>query len=248
MIPLGILAAASPRAPGDPYRSSVVAHLHMDGSNGSTSFPDTTGRTWTPNANATVTTSNSKFGGASADFPSASLAYLETAGSDDFNFGSGDFTIEGWVYLTGSLPGAGNYRFIASRDDIQTTSTRGWRLLVSGDISGKLSFAATVSGVNYVVSDPAAFPLNSWQYVKVIRTGGFLRLYRGSNSGDYGEVGSTAITGSIQSQTMAPLIGTGRSTSTPVVQWRWQGQMDEMRITKGVARTDGIPEAPFPNS
>ncbi len=59
----------------DPYFSSVVLLMHMDGANGSTTFTDVIGHTVTPNGKVSITTTTSKFGGSSASFDGTS-AYL----------------------------------------------------------------------------------------------------------------------------------------------------------------------------
>lgn len=77
----------------DPYFSNVVSLLHMDGTNGGTSFPDVKGLTWTPGSMTTSTT-QSKFGGSSMRCPgTSSLSCVNAA----LALGSGDWTIEGWV-------------------------------------------------------------------------------------------------------------------------------------------------------
>jgi hypothetical protein len=69
----------------------------MDGANASTSFIDNspTPKTVVANGNIQISTAQSKFGGASAYFD-GSGDFLQIANNQDFNMGSGDFTIEFW--------------------------------------------------------------------------------------------------------------------------------------------------------
>ena len=63
-------------------------------------FPSTISRlpkTITVNGNAAVSATQSKFGGSSIAFDGTG-DYLSIASNTDFNFGTGDFTIEFWVY------------------------------------------------------------------------------------------------------------------------------------------------------
>ena len=76
--------------------SYTKALLHMDGSDGSTTFTDESGTTWTANGNAQIDTAQSKFGGASGLFDGAS-DYLQTPYTADHNTGTGDFTIDQWI-------------------------------------------------------------------------------------------------------------------------------------------------------
>lgn len=81
------------------FYGSVVALLHMNGSDASTTFTDQRGHTFTAAGNAQIDTAQSKFGGASGLFD-ASGDYISTPDSDEWSFGSGDFTIECWYRPT----------------------------------------------------------------------------------------------------------------------------------------------------
>jgi len=67
--------------------------LHFNGLDTSTTFTDETGKVWTPNGGAQLDTSVKKFGTASGLF-GGSGDYIDTPDSDDFNFGTDDFTID----------------------------------------------------------------------------------------------------------------------------------------------------------
>ncbi len=75
--------------------------LHMDGTNGSTTFTDSefTPKTITANGNAQISTAQSVFGGASGSFDGIN-SYLSAASSSDFGPDTGDFTIDGRFYTT----------------------------------------------------------------------------------------------------------------------------------------------------
>lgn len=240
----GGAAGAAPGGPTDAYWASVVALLHFDGADASTTITDATGRAWSVGGNAQIDTAQSQFGGASL-LLDGNDDYITAVDSSDFYFGAGDFTIEGFLRLTGSLPTAGNYKFIASRDAIP--SPRGWRLLVDGDAGGKLVFADNQGGTAHILTDPTAFPLNTWTHVAVSRVGNTLYLF---NNGTL--VDSEDITGvTFNDSGTAPLIGTGRNGGTPVANWSFNGHLDEFRITKGVGRYSATftpPAAQFSNS
>lgn len=81
-----------------PQWNSVVGYWKMNGANGSTTFTDSaTGKVSTAGSGLQVSTAESKLGGASGQFGSSSTANLKVTGSTDFNFGTGDLTISGWV-------------------------------------------------------------------------------------------------------------------------------------------------------
>ena len=79
------------------YDSYTKLMLHME--NGVTD--SAVGKTVTNN-NVTFSNSAYKMGGYSGLF-NGSSAYLSLADSDDWNFGSGDFTIDTWVRFAGFL-------------------------------------------------------------------------------------------------------------------------------------------------
>lgn len=76
----------------DSYTSSL---LHFDGSDGSTSIIDETGKTWTISGAHAIDTAQYKFGRSSLLCSAGSSPH--TPDHDDFDVGSGDFTIDFWV-------------------------------------------------------------------------------------------------------------------------------------------------------
>jgi hypothetical protein len=74
---------------------NTVSLLHFNGSNGSNIFTDESGKVWTAFGNAQITTTQSKFGGASGNFD-GSGDYLRTPYTSDFDLSGGDFTIDTW--------------------------------------------------------------------------------------------------------------------------------------------------------
>ncbi|AJQ26172.1 hypothetical protein [Pelosinus fermentans] len=69
----------------------TVSLLHFDGG-----LTDESGKVWAAQNGATVSTTQSKFGGSSLYLNGINQC-LTTPNNTDFDFGSGDFTIEGWV-------------------------------------------------------------------------------------------------------------------------------------------------------
>jgi hypothetical protein len=92
----------------DPDFASVSLLLHMDGSDGSTTFTDSSSNafTVTANGNAQIRTAQSKFGGASGLFDGTNDSV--SAPSASAPSGTEDFTIESWIRPI-TTPGAGTY-------------------------------------------------------------------------------------------------------------------------------------------
>lgn len=95
---LGFLAAATANG-ADALRVNRLLILHANGSNGSTSFADSSpsNNTITPNGNAQISTTQSRFAGASAYFDGAGDWLNATSSASPQ---SGDFTVELFLYPT----------------------------------------------------------------------------------------------------------------------------------------------------
>ncbi|MBF0520279.1 MAG: LamG domain-containing protein [Nitrospirae bacterium] len=76
--------------------------IHADGSGQTFIDSSPAAHTLTVGGNATQSTTQSKFGGSSAYFDGTG-DYISIASPTDFNFGTGDFTIEWWGYNFNSL-------------------------------------------------------------------------------------------------------------------------------------------------
>ena len=70
--------------------------LHGDGANGSTNITDQSGHNVSVFGDTHITTSTSKFGGASISFD-GNGDYLSIPKSPDWSFGIGDFTVSCWI-------------------------------------------------------------------------------------------------------------------------------------------------------
>ena len=97
--------------------------------------------------------------------------YLSAPDSTDFDLGSGDFTVEFWVYQKGvNADGTGS---VVGQ---WAASDRGWVVYVS---SSFILFSYSTNGSNYVnVSDGAGISYNEWTHVAVVRNGNTMQMYK----------------------------------------------------------------------
>jgi hypothetical protein len=195
-----------------------------------------TGHTITEVADANVTADQSKWDGYSIVFDGTG-DYLDCPADADFNLGTGDFTIEGWVKTTTAAT-VGGYSIRLFQIDGPTTSTTAGNLQVFlNNSTGALRlYEASLDS-----SGSTALTDNAWHHWAVSRVGTALK-------GFVDGVQEISITSSLNitanSATPRPRIGAHSST-----QGTFTGYMDAIRVTKGVGRYTGnfvAPTAAFP--
>jgi hypothetical protein len=216
----------------DPYRSQVSLLLHGDGANGSTTITDSSPspKTVTAFGNAQISTAQSKFGGSSIAFDGSGdyLAVAEVSSS--FTFGAENFTIEFWLYPS-DLSG------IAIIADWRNASgPQGQRITLYRDGSTLYFFQTSIR-----ITAATALTNGAFQHIALCKGSNSTRLFV-----DGTQVGSTYAdtTSYIAPQGGSIYIG-GLLGAISMA-----GYIDDLRITKGVARyTSNFtpPAAPFPD-
>jgi hypothetical protein len=209
--------------------SYTQALLHMDGANSSTTFTDEAGHTVTASGTSELSTSASEFGGVSGYFDGSTNCFLQIPeSSSEFNFGTGNFTIDFWFNSPGESV---NYPNIV-------TTSGGWS---SGSFGIRYSNTGRTSKVTVhwnPVGDPCiistdTFSINTWHHVAVERTNSTtLVLYVDGNL-----EGSVSISSS-QALDLGygGYVQVGGETWDGASQGYYTGYVDELRISKGIAR------------
>ena len=238
MIP-GIVAGQMPPpcASGDPYWANVVCLLHFDGANGSSVFTDSSpkARTFTRyGTGASISTEASMFGGASL---STVTDGIYAADSEDFNFGTGDFTVELFYRAEATT----NWFYYGLIGQCKSTSTNnGWKIITNNTAPLRIvaQISTTGSGNTFSISGPA-METGRFYYVALVRRGTILELYVDAVLVGTATIGTAAVFNSTR-QLEIGRWGNGLVNNS---------FFDEVRITKGVARDiSTIPTAPFPNN
>jgi|GEM_PF-1090062 len=143
--------------------------------------------------------------------------YISFPTSDDWNFGSGDFTIDAWVY---KRTRDDDYNFIASS---RGEDGNGW-YLASGVDAGNADFYDQNGTCRVLSSSPIS--LNVWTHIAVVREGSIVKMYlNGQLSNSASCTGSLVVSSS-------PL---GVGARYPGVNYI-DASIDEFRISKGIAR------------
>ena len=226
----------------DPYRNQVSLLLHGDGANGSTTIVDSSPspKTVTAFGDAQISTAQSKFGGSSIAFDGTG-DYLTIPPSAEFEFGTDPFTVEFWIYPTTSTAG----RAVFCTVDNGNLDTGGIDIL---GISSNLYFYFTGSGIiNIAVSLPTLNTWNHYAFVGVSPTD--TRVYRnGTLEGTSSTSRNITYTG--QNELVVGARHGGGATGVGPIQNFFDGYIEDLRITKGVARYTSnftLPNAPFPD-
>lgn len=217
----------------DPNFANVVLLMHMDGTNGGTTFTDVKSHTTSVGSGTpTTSTSQFKFGTASLNIPTDSKVDV-TVSANEFDFGTGAFTVEFWMY-SGST--ANDQHIIGNTDGANTGS---WGILYSG---GTHAFSMIGSGGSASFTLAPALSLNTWYHIAICRSGTSNRLFVDGTQNAATQTDSTNYANAVTTYA----IGRCTNNARPFV-----GNLDDVRVTKGVARYTSnftAPTAAFPNS
>jgi hypothetical protein len=189
--------------------------LHMNGADGSTTFTDESGKTWTAAGDAQRDTAAKKFGTASGLFDGTG-DYISTPDHDDWNLGSGNFTIDLWVFLNSV---SGVQIPVGQRYD----SNNRWNLYFSFPSQG-LGFYWKPTESYLFQGSSSGWEINTWYHVAVVRNGNEFKLYR-----DGIAIAAQTLAGSIPDIAGALYIG-------GTADGMFNGHIDEVRLSKGIAR------------
>lgn len=217
---------AAPQSDGfDQYAKS----LHdMNGTDGSTTFTDEAGKTWTPNGNAQIDTAQSVYGGASGLFDGTG-DYISAAASDDWRLDAGSnsnqWTLDLRVRFNGD-PGSASMGLVQEYAD----TSHWWVLrLASG---ANLNFYSYSAGSTLVDLSEAWNPAgDTWYHIALVKEGttGYKFFVDGA------ELGS-AQTDTDPIPAYGGGLRVGRFTNNAGTSYDLNGWVDEFRVSKGTAR------------
>jgi YD repeat-containing protein len=201
-----------PPVGADPFFSSVSLLLHMNGANAATTFTDSSSNALalTSNGNAQLSTAQFKFSSASGKFD-GTTDWLD-ASAAALNLSGGDYTIELWTLL----PSVGATQIWYSQ--FPTGIDFGV------DPGGDVYFQP--AGGAYINTGAGGLAAGAWQHVAVARSGSVTRLF---------------VNGSLKASSSG-LAAAGSSSALSVGAryanhlFSVTGYIDDLRVTKGVAR------------
>ena len=205
--------------------------LHMDETNPANLWPDSSvnPKLVTPNGGIQIDAAQFEFGGGSGLFNGRD-GYLSVPASADWNFGAGDFTIDGWVKFN-SLPAPGDFQTLVAQAD--GTNYASFSLYnFAGQLQWELSCYESSATVFDMTFDTSV-ATGTWYHVAMVRQSDTWSCYQ-----DGVRVGEEAGDLDIFPDFDLPLLIGNRLDSG----WL-DGSLDELRISKGVARwtSDFVP-------
>ena len=201
--------------------ANTLLLIHADGTNASTVFRDDNGiigstpKVLSPQGNTQISTAQYKFGASSAYFDGTG-DYLRLGQPGNFNFGSDNWTIEGFIRPTNNLSG---YKVLYNHNDNGTD--RSW-FTIQLENSTLKSWGTTSTGSWSVYSDLSfgSLSVDTWYHFALVRDGSTMRAFLNGT-----QINTASCTGwTIPAQTAA-------ATLSAVPASYWYGWMDGIRIS-----------------
>jgi hypothetical protein len=214
--------------PADPYYGAVSLLLHGDNLLDSSVNP----KTLTAYGDAAVSTAQSKFNGASLAFDGTE-DFISTNTSADLRMGTDEFTIEFWFYPTST---ANDQYLLTSATGAQAWSTMGFTFFTTG--TGKIECKSSGGGSAKSVTGAStnSFTVNAWNHVAAVKNVAAGRYYLYLNGVRNGGLTIAFSGNQLEPFTIDPYVTAGGFGSGWNFGSRFNGYIDDIRITKGVCR------------
>jgi len=224
-----------PSVPVDEFFANVSLLINADDeADGSTNIVDisNSNHTITVSGNTQIDTTTFKYGTGSLKFDGLG-DYLTVSGTSDLSFDS-DFTFETWFLINSKQ----QYQTLIG---MRPTSTNGAYFNVQFTSSGELMLF--VNSTQQLTSD--VISTGQWYHFAICRNSGTTTMYL-----DGASQGSFADSTNYLCPSDRPRIGGADFNSPPTDSTIWDGYIDDMRITKGIARysSDFTPPSKLPTS
>ena len=145
--------------------------------------------------------------------------YLTIPTRTDYNLGSNDFTVEGWIYPSSVT---GTHLVIERRST--GFAAGNWGLYMIG--ANLIFFSYEYNSAGTAVLTSGTLAINTWYHFALVRNGASIALYIDGTSA----ASTTAVTiaTSIVGLTIGADVGTG-------IRWYWSGYISNLRIVNGTS-------------
>jgi hypothetical protein len=155
----------------------------------------------------------SKWGTGSISFPGSLASYLVTPSRPELNFGTGDFTIEFWVYFNSVAADQGFFG---------GSTNNAW------DVRWRTSTGLNLGRIGIAFDHTVAWSpsISTWYHVAVTRSGTSIRSFINGS-----QIGTTTTNANAFNSGTLFYVGNSDTSNNPL-----NGYLDDIRITSGVAR------------
>ena len=209
------LYKATAAEPGDLEWNNVTLSINGNGANNSTDFSsaDAKSHTVSGNGNVKYSTTQYKYGTASIYFDGTG-DYLTVSNSTDFSLTtSQSVTFECWFYCTDAS---------VNRTLFTIYTSGSWGMLYIQTTGPKIWFSF---GNNWSIIHNTYVTLNAWHHVALVRNGSTWTVYLDGVASGTNTAGNSVDPANLY-------LGVDPSQPT----WAFSGYLDDIRLTKGVAR------------
>ena len=189
--------------------------------------------------NAQASSTQYKFGTGSMYFDASS--YLKSPSIQALNFGTGDFTIEFWMY-SNDVSSSTQKAMFATTNTSGLNPTLSYGLYMDQGYTGSSNLTGatrlSLNGTN-IGTTTAVLSTTTWYHIAVVRLSGTVTIYVNGNA-----VASGSYTSSIAGTYLT--VGGGYNSS-----YLFNGYIDDFRITPGICRYPynfTIPASAYPNN
>ena len=200
----------------DPHWSKVVSLLHFDAD-----VTDAKLNAWSLASAASIDTVSPLVGAGSFYGVGSGNSYANCTDNSVADFGANDFTIEATIKPS-AIPSGSNYWCIVSKRAATHDAT--FTFYVA---NGELQFFW--NGISEGGSFGPALSVNTTYRVAVCRSGGTIYVFS-----EGALLGTIPVAGALD--TTSGTLKVGAYNNSPSTNSAWRGWIDEVRITKGVAR------------
>jgi len=187
---------------------------------------------WLTVGSAQISTSVKKYGTGSLYF-NGTTDYLSTINKPIYSFGTGDFTVECWAYLTSSSGATYGQQVVG-----KSNGSTGWAIIVNRTSSGYSVAATSADGSSLLLYQSGTLSASTWYHIAWSRTSGTAKLFLNGT-----QVASATDTSSDTNTNTLWIASQNGGQLFP-------GYIDDLRITTGYGRYTASftpPTAAFPN-
>jgi hypothetical protein len=187
--------------------------------------------------NVQIDTAVKKYGTGSLEFDGTG-DWLLMPYTPDHNFGSGNFTVEAWVYPSAT----GSVLHICGVNITTSGTASNQSIVMFKSATEKLVSYAAVSSTEYRCTSSGNLTANQWTHIAFVRNGSTVTQYIN------GVADGTATISTNSINNIVSPFGVGQVGQ--IITNGWNGYIDDFRITKGVARYTANftpPAQAFPN-